>query len=209
MNIVEIKNVDEIKELINKIIVIEDESKRMKVIDPKFIKIISRTFKVVKGNKIETEMIREQMDVADAVVILPISSDNKIIFVIQVRPQTKEKVLLELPAGYVNSNEDISVSAIRELNEETGVILNYNSEVIKVSTYLQDQGKSESYNHSYLITNVTEKKSQSLDSDEVIPYVIKCDIKLAYEFLDSGLIKDANSRLVLLELKDKLLNSIN
>jgi len=59
----------------------------------------------------------------DAVSIVPIlkhpSKPDEIVMIKQFRPPT-EKVVIELPAGLVDPNETVELTAIRELIEETG-----------------------------------------------------------------------------------------
>ena len=54
-----------------------------------------------------------------AVVVLPITSDNKVVMVSQFRPATGGQ-LLEVPAGKSEPSEDLECAARRELEEETG-----------------------------------------------------------------------------------------
>lgn len=58
---------------------------------------------------------------SDAVCILAMTTDQKIILIRQFRPVVSEYTL-ELPAGYVDDGEDIVTCAKRELYEETGYI---------------------------------------------------------------------------------------
>lgn len=54
-----------------------------------------------------------------AVVILPVTSDGKILFVRQYRHSIGQEIL-EIPAGSLELNEDPLSAALRELSEETG-----------------------------------------------------------------------------------------
>jgi ADP-ribose pyrophosphatase len=56
-----------------------------------------------------------------AVLIIPLTSDNKIIFIKQYRKAT-DQILIELPAGTLEVNEIPQKTAIRELQEEIGYI---------------------------------------------------------------------------------------
>jgi ADP-ribose pyrophosphatase len=56
---------------------------------------------------------------SDACAIVAIDDDNNVIMVNQYR-QSAEKILLEIPAGKIDPNEDPDVCALRELAEETG-----------------------------------------------------------------------------------------
>ena len=65
------------------------------------------------------EAFREVVRHPGAVVVLPLLPDGRVVFVRQHRYPTDE-VLIELPAGKLDSGEEPSVCAGRELEEETG-----------------------------------------------------------------------------------------
>src|SRR5699024_11852650 len=62
---------------------------------------------------------REIVKHPGAVAIIPVTPDGKIIFVKQYR-KPMDKTLLEIPAGKIETNEAKEITAIRELEEETG-----------------------------------------------------------------------------------------
>jgi ADP-ribose pyrophosphatase len=74
------------------------------------------------GNK----AIREVAEHPGGAVVVPVTSDGKIVMVTQHR-FPMNKVLLELPAGKLNKDEYPFVCAVRELEEETG----YKSDNVK------------------------------------------------------------------------------
>jgi len=74
------------------------------------------------GNK----AVREVAEHPGGAVVVPLTSDGKIVMVTQHR-FPMNKVLLELPAGKLNKDEDPFVCAVRELEEETG----YKSDNVK------------------------------------------------------------------------------
>lgn len=65
--------------------------------------------------------------------VLALTEDNKVITVRQYRPGPN-KVLHELPGGFVDENEEVAVAAARELREETG----YSGDVRLVCQYFED-----------------------------------------------------------------------
>jgi ADP-ribose pyrophosphatase len=77
----------------------------------------------IKVDQIEynsgNEGVREVVIHNGGAVVLPVTSDGKIILVKQYRYPSDE-YLLELPAGKLELNEDPKVCAERELTEETG-----------------------------------------------------------------------------------------
>lgn len=74
------------------------------------------------GNK----AVREVAEHPGGSVVVPITDDGKIIMVTQHR-FPMNKILLELPAGKLNKDEDPFACAVRELEEETG----YKSDNVK------------------------------------------------------------------------------
>ena len=142
--------------------------------------------KIIKGN-----------GSGSAVVTLPVTKDNEVLLVVQPRV-VREGVLVELPAGYIEDNENPIESIKRELLEETG----YTSNNIKhLSSYYQDQGCSDAYNYAYLALDCEKIKEQNLDKDEFIRYFL-CSYSEALELVDRGYIKDIQSKYTL-ELSKK------
>lgn len=70
--------------------------------------------------------VREVAEHPGGAVVVPMTDEGKIIMVTQYRFPV-ERVLLELPAGKLNKDEDPMLCAKRELEEETG----YSSENVK------------------------------------------------------------------------------
>ena len=69
----------------------------------------------------EKKIYREHVKAGEAVVILPITKDNKVIMVQEPRTPIGQ-VILALPAGMIEPGEIPEVAAIRELEEETGYL---------------------------------------------------------------------------------------
>lgn len=65
--------------------------------------------------------LRETVVRGQAAAIVPVDKDGNITLVRQYRHGPKQMVL-EIPAGMVNDGEDAAVCAVRELEEETGII---------------------------------------------------------------------------------------
>ena len=59
------------------------------------------------------------IDTADWVNIIPVTSDQEVVFVRQFR-HGSEKLTLEIPGGIIDPGEDPQVAAIRECLEESG-----------------------------------------------------------------------------------------
>ncbi len=105
----------------------------------------------------------------DIALVLPITSDGKIVFVRQYRHGVKE-ILLELPAGTFDSNtEDAVTAAKRELQEETGYVAN---NLIPLAILYDNPVKDTNRIHLYIAQNVTLAGKQQLDETEAIEVVL-------------------------------------
>lgn len=129
---------------------------------------------------------REIVDHGKAVALIPIKED-KIIFVRQHRIAVG-KILLELPAGLVEANEEPRETALREMQEEIG----YTSENME---YLFDSLSSPGFTNEktsfFLAKDLIEKKGTP-DEDEFLD-VVEYTVEEALTMIDSGEIIDAKT----------------
>lgn len=138
----------------------------------------------------------------DAVVILPITKEGKVIIEIQSRPNLidAEGVSIEFPAGMVDVNEAYEDAAIRELSEETGYVPEH---IEELEWHYQDQGCSNAIIKTFLAIGCEKKNNQCLDEDEVLE-PIEIDLEELIKMFYEGYINDASSKLALLSyLKQK------
>ena len=104
---------------------------------------------------------------------------------------TKDKINVELPAGYIESGEDSVSSGIRELEEETG----YTTDNILIADeYYPSLGASGEKITLLLATNCRKTKELSLDKDEYL-YNIAVTLDEFRYLLDNDYIKDVNARI--------------
>ena len=109
------------------------------------------------------EQITKNKDSGNAVVIVPITVDGKFLMIIESRPNTKESIALEFPAGMVDKDEDFVVAAKRELLEETGYEAD---DVYELEWHYQDQGCSNAIITTYVALGCRKVQEQNLDADE-------------------------------------------
>ena len=189
-------------ETINELKQMLEICKATKKADPidggRFYKIKSQSFTLPSGE----EIVREFIDKKQSTIVLPITKDGKILFIIQPIALSKEGSLIELPAGYVEANESSLDAGVRELIEETGYVGN---EVISLGEHYQDPGSIKETVQIFAITNCEKKEQQKLDKDEYIKYV-EISYNEAMELLDLGYIKDANT-FIALSKYDRYINS--
>jgi len=105
----------------------------------------------------------------DIALVFPVTAQQEIVFVRQYRHGVGE-VLLELPAGIFNSQEEIAeVAAIRELSEETGYVA---EKLIKLATLCDNPVKDTNYIHLFIAENVIKSQQKKLDLTEEIEVVL-------------------------------------
>ena len=155
-----------------------------------FINVNKYLVELNNGEVITREKIMKGNSDGNASIILPVTVDGNVILVVQPRVFTRSGVGIELPAGYVDENEDYEVAARRELFEETGYVP---ESVRLLGEFYQDQGCSSAYNKSFLAEGCRKIGSQSLDSSEFIKY-FECSVDELYELVELGMINDLQSQ---------------
>lgn len=133
----------------------------------------------------------------DAVVVVPITEDNKSFVIVQPRVFTESGLGIEVPADYIDPGESAMDAAIRELREEIGCDA---KQMIPLKSYYQDQGISGAFNTCFLALGCEQKYPQNLDKDEYSKY-LKCNFLDLVYLLDNDYISDANSIIAINEVK--------
>ena len=120
-------------------------------------------------------------------VIVPLFGDGTVALVRQYR-HPAGKHLLEIPAGSLELGEDPKTGAIRELEEEIGVIA---TNVDLLSEFYVSPGFLTEKMHVYLASGLTETQ-QNLDEDENIE-IVRIPLSEACSKALSGEIDDAKT----------------
>ena len=157
--------------------------------EPSFIKSEVYDCKLNSGEIITREKLLKGNKNGSAAIVLPITTNNEVILVIEPRVFTKKTVGIGLPAGYIEDGETPIDSARRELKEETGY---ETKEIISLGGFYQDMGCSSAYNECFLAANCVKTGKQKLDESEYIKY-FKCYFQEALELIDLGYIEGANT----------------
>lgn len=158
------------------------------------------------GNTLPCEQVTKNGGDGEAVVIVPITEEGNYIVVVQARPNTKETVAIEFPAGMVNENEDPKDAAFRELVEETGYVP---ERMYYLEHHYQDQGcHGPKLITTYVAEGCRKLQRQELDPEENLTY-IEVDDQDIREFLQGKKgdilteigMRDANSKIGYMTLK--------
>ena len=107
--------------------------------------------------------MREVVEHPGAVAIVPLTTEGNVILVRQFRHPIGQ-VILEVPAGKLDSGEDPAACAVRELAEETGFTANTLRKLISMYT---TPGFSNEIIHVYLAEDLIESDKHP-DEDEFI-----------------------------------------
>jgi ADP-ribose pyrophosphatase len=130
---------------------------------------------------------REVVEHAGAVAVVALDNDNNIIMVRQYRKPV-EMVLMEIPAGTMEEDEDPLLCAQRELREETG----FSAEKWdKILSYFSAPGFTDEFLHLYLATGLTRGETD-LDEDEFVE-TVHLPLTEAYRSIFAGHIADGKS----------------
>jgi ADP-ribose pyrophosphatase len=143
-----------------------------------------RVDEIREGN---VEYQREIVVHKGSAVIVPVFDDMTVGMVRQYR-HAAAQFLLEVPAGSLETGEDPRLGAIRELEEEVGVIA---AKIEKISEFYVSPGFLTEKMYVYLATELTET-AQRLDGDEIIE-IERISFSQAFELIRSGGIEDAKS----------------
>ena len=156
-----------------------------------FLTIKTQDFQLPNGKQIT----REYIDKNKATVIVPVTIDDSIVFVIQPIALSKEGSLVEVPAGYVETKkgEGEWEGGVRELAEETGYVP---VKIEYLGEHYQDPGCIRQTVDTFLALWCEKKVEQQLDADEYITS-IEIPMSEAFDLLDSWYIKDANTYIAL------------
>lgn len=188
------EKIEELEKIINSLKTIKKEKLTK---EPRFIKSEVYRCHLNNDKTITREKILKNNKDGSAAIILPVTSDNNVVLTVEPRVFSKRTVGIGIPAGYIEDGEDSYVAALRELEEETGLVPN---KLTKMGGFYQDMGCSSAYNETFLATGCKWLKNQNLDESEYIKY-FECTYDEALELVDMNYIEGCNAVIALNKAK--------
>lgn len=136
--------------------------------------------------------------IGPAVMIFPVTRENKLILIRQYKHGAGQ-IVIEGPAGMINEGETTTQAAVRELEEETGII--YPEEkLISLGSQVALPTKSTHILHGFLALNAEINSNQKFDEHENIE-VLGVTFPEAEELILSGEIYASGTVAFLLLIK--------
>lgn len=147
------------------------------------------------GKTSKREIVRHQ----GAVAVIPVTAEGKIIMVEQYR-KPLEKSIIEVPAGKLEAGESPDVTAIRELEEETGYTTKPEN-LTFVDSFYTSPGFADEIMYIYF-TDKLEKleKPVEVDDDEFLE-LVEMSLDEALEAMKEQRIHDAKTNYAMMYLK--------
>ncbi|WP_203332710.1 NUDIX domain-containing protein [Planococcus beigongshangi] len=167
-----------------------------RIYEGKVINLKVDEVKLPNGNTSKRELIEHP----GAVAILAITPERKIIMVEQYR-KALERSIIEVPAGKIEKGEAPEVTAMRELEEETG----YTASALElIQSFSTSPGFADEVIHLYLAEGLEKAETgAALDEDEFVE-LLEVTIEEAEEMMGDNRIYDAKTAFAVLWAKQRL-----
>lgn len=170
----------------------EKTIKSEKIFSGKIIDLQVDDVTLPNGKEAQRELIKHP----GAVAVIPITRNNKIIFVEQYR-KPLEKSLVEIPAGKLEYNENPISAAIRELEEETGYTT---KDLSFVTSFYTSPGFADELVHIYITDQLVKMDNPPLGDDDEFVEVLELTLEEAKQYVIDERIHDAKTNYAILYL---------
>ncbi|MBX0313859.1 NUDIX hydrolase [Planococcus glaciei] len=143
---------------------------------------------------------RELVEHPGAVALVALTPDKKIILVEQYR-KALERTIVEIPAGKIEKGEAPEVTALRELEEETG----YTAEKLDlIQSFSTSPGFADEIIHLYAAEGLSKATSGAVLDDDEFVELMEVSIEEAEQMMKDNRIYDAKTAFAVLWAKQKL-----
>lgn len=127
--------------------------------------IVTKQFELPTGEIVsfDTVGVEGQNDVG----VIAVTRDRRVVVAKLFRPGP-ERIMIEIPGGFVDPGETPKDAGMRELGEEVGYEPSDDSEIVEYEPVPQQDGYSNSQKNYFLITNVVPGNRQKRELEETI-----------------------------------------
>lgn len=147
------------------------------------------------------EYVKSQL--APVAMVVAITKQKEVVLVRQYKHGVEE-ITLEFPAGRIESGDTPEQTAIRELQEETGIVIEENQLEPLIELWTEPS-KSSVRVHGFLVREVEVSQNQQLEHTENIEVVL-VPVAEVDELLKSGKIHASDTVALWLWVREKLLD---
>ena len=145
-------------------------------------KMLKKTFILPNGETADYDILDEK----EAVHMVALTSENKVILEKTFRPGP-EKIVFDMPAGYIDKNETPEQAAKRELLEETGM-----EGEMELAGSSCDDAYRHTIRYTYVFRNCKKIQEPNLEGDEVFE-IVEVDIPTFKKYMRSNLVTHSES----------------
>ncbi|MEN1969087.1 NUDIX hydrolase [Lentibacillus sp. N15] len=163
------------------------------IYDGKVVKLQVDEVTLPDGKTAKRELIKHP----GAVGIIPVTKDKKIMMVEQYR-KPLEKSLVEIPAGKLEPGEKPEVTAVRELEEETGFTTN---SLQFVTSFYTSPGFADELMYLYLTDHLEPLTKKAAGDDDEFVELIELTLDEAKQYVNDHRIHDAKTNYAILYLE--------
>lgn len=143
---------------------------------------------------------REVVKHPGAVAVIPVTKEGKIVMVKQFR-KPLERTLVEIPAGKIEKGEEPHVTAVRELEEETG----YTTKNIQyVTSFYTSPGFADEIIHLYFSNELIRLEEKIVGDEDEFIEIVELSIEEAEYYIKEQIIYDAKTAYAVLYVKNML-----
>ncbi|EIJ78755.1 methanol dehydrogenase activator protein [Bacillus methanolicus PB1] len=178
----------------------EKTIKTEQIFSGRVVKLQVDDVELPNGQTSKREIVRHP----GAVAVIAVTNENKIVMVEQYR-KPLEKSIVEIPAGKLEKGEDPRITALRELEEETG----YQCEQMEwLISFATSPGFADEIIHLYVAKGLSKKENAAgLDEDEFVD-LIELTLEEALQYIKEQRIYDSKTVIAVqyLQLQEALKN---
>lgn len=139
---------------------------------------------------------RELIKHPGAVAVIPVTKENKIVLIEQYR-KPLEKSIIEIPAGKVEKGEQPELTAIRELEEETGYTA---SKLSFITSFYTSPGFADELMQIFITDELIPLETPAAKDDDEFIEVMELTLAEAKQLVEEERIHDAKTNYAILYL---------